>query len=384
MEKIIYASATNIGNSRSSKGNQDATSSVIYEQTTVFSTADGHGSLGGLAANVTVKNFPKFFMEFLGEDYSINDSFKLAFKKTDELVCQSIFKHLVSKGKTIHQKKVHEGISEDMPSWHLSNGMYSASKDLISGGTTFSVVVIKLNDDGSKTVHVASVGDSDVIANIGLSKYEKMTANHSPSSQEEFERIMGFTDAYPQRCKPRVVFDKFDRRGSSFDTCADVYIRDDVGEITGNQPESPYTKNMKGELATYFVSPEISTCHEEYIFAPLWSALAVTRALGDVNMKPFGLSCEPHIETFEVASDQNVILISATDGIWDCYKRNEMVMEYFSSPKAIEQFSTEETATIFVKNWLDRTHFDVAKGLFGSGMDNMTISVIKIGASVDT
>lgn len=46
----------------------------------------------------------------------------------------------------------------------------------------------------------------------------------------------------------------------------------------------------------------------------------ISRALGDFDMKKYGLSSEPEIKNLSIK--QNKILIISSDGIWDVFDEN--------------------------------------------------------------
>lgn len=52
--------------------------------------------------------------------------------------------------------------------------------------------------------------------------------------------------------------------------------------------------------------------------------LAVTRALGDLNLKKEGLSNEPYVSSFEISAKTRY-LIMATDGLWDVVSDDESI-----------------------------------------------------------
>lgn len=44
--------------------------------------------------------------------------------------------------------------------------------------------------------------------------------------------------------------------------------------------------------------------------------LAITRALGDLDLNDEGVICEPDVEEFEVTATTSLLII-ASDGLWD-------------------------------------------------------------------
>jgi len=58
----------------------------------------------------------------------------------------------------------------------------------------------------------------------------------------------------------------------------------------------------------------------------LGGSLAVSRALGDIEFKKWGLSAEPYVtETVLGTSEENPFLILACDGLWDVVSDQEAV-----------------------------------------------------------
>jgi len=207
------------------------------------------------------------------------------------------------------------------------------------GGTTASCLYI----DYDGYCQVGHVGDSEVRYYDDVDGVS-LTADHSACSLEEFKRIKGTSDpsrfeftARPPNGVARPVFVK--RAGE--------WIMDPRG---GN-----FYCTARRDWATYVVSPD-----EE--------RLAVTRAIGDFSMKPYGVSAEPTITTVgPPAAGVTRAIVLASDGLWDAMTYDE-VGAIVRRPDLI---GNAEATTALMEAALAASN-----KMFGSSADNTTAIVV--------
>jgi len=90
--------------------------------------------------------------------------------------------------------------------------------------------------------------------------------------------------------------------------------------------------------------------------------LAVSRALGDFNMKEFVIA-EPFITTNDIPDTENIFLILACDGLWDVTSDQEAIDLLMKDP----QMSAQQMSEKLLKYALDN-----------SSTDNISIMVLKL------
>jgi serine/threonine protein phosphatase PrpC len=217
------------------------------------------------------------------------------------------------------------------------------------GGTTASVLYI---DPIEGFCQVGHVGDSEVRyfdedEGMGVS----LTTDHTACSLEEFKRVRALPGenitfefaGRPPHNGGRPVFVKE----------GDDWILDPKG---GN-----YHCTVRGDWASYIICPYQT------------ERLAITRALGDFNLKPHGLSAEPSVTTVPApAVGVTRAIVLASDGLWDAMKYEE-VRAIVRQP---ELLGNAEAAT---KALMDAALAANAR-LFGSAVDNVTAVVVYMTA----
>jgi serine/threonine protein phosphatase PrpC len=142
--------------------------------------------------------------------------------------------------------------------------------------------------------------------------YTLLTKDHSPSSLEEYTRVQTNYDT------PGIFYYS---QGNSpggptiFTTDIDGnYVKRDPYMLYRKYPRM-YHKNVEGEFATYFSKPS-GTIHQ----------LSVLRSFGDFDLIPVGLSCVPDI--VEHRFSENTIILLASDGLWDNWKKKELFEQF--------------------------------------------------------
>lgn len=209
------------------------------------------------------------------------------------------------------------------------------------GGTTASVLFIDRNGQ----CQVGHVGDSAVryYDEDGPPEGVSLMEDHSPSSMEEFRRI------YATHPDTRFVYTFPPSRRTKEQP---VFIDQD-GEWVYN-PVQGWKCTVRDEYATYVVGPKRE-------------CLAMTRALGDFNMKNGGVIATPSIVCAPPPPTGVVRrIVLASDGLWD-------VLRYEEVGDIVRRSKTEENAA---KILVDAA-ICASDARFGpAGNDNITAIVV--------
>jgi serine/threonine protein phosphatase PrpC len=160
-------------------------------------------------------------------------------------------------------------------------------------GTTATVLSV---DKTTGALEVQHVGDSDVRYYDGDDREGiSLSADHSALSMEEFLRI----HALPI---PASFLYAVSGRGGGVPS--PVFIPDAAGSWRQN-PTGNYYCTVRNEWAAYLQIP----CRTQ---------LAMTRALGDAVMKPYGVIATPSVLTASPLTEGGTrAIVMASDGVWD-------------------------------------------------------------------
>jgi hypothetical protein len=176
-----------------------------------------------------------------------------------------------------------------------------------------------------------------------------LTADHSPSSIDEFHR----TRSAPQPGK--FLFAAHPSAPTS--GRRPVFVESEGGTWVANPAGGNYHCTVRLDWSAYFISP-----YDE-------ESLAITRAIGDFNMRQYGLTAEPTVTTAEApAPGVTRAIVMASDGVWDVM-RYEDVCAIVRKP---ELLGNAEAATAA----LMKAAKEAGNVLFGLSMDNITAVVV--------
>jgi serine/threonine protein phosphatase PrpC len=250
---------------------------------TLIGVFDGHSNLGAEFATWAVDHFAASkSTETLGEVFATADAALRARLRT----------HLAAKG-TAHM---------EVAGAFYHRGYYGGRGTPVRGGTTASVLRL---DHETGAMEFAHVGDSDVRVfdepqaddADGDADGLTLTEDHSPTNMSEWNRI------HASHPTTRFIFDD---RG--------VYPRRPVFTPSTTTPNG-WTLNPVGGY-TY---ADVHGSWGAYVQTPDGSAsLAMTRALGDFDMKVCGVSDVPHITVADgPAPGTTRAIVVASDGLWD-------------------------------------------------------------------
>eukprot|EP01029_Cantina_marsupialis_P026947 TRINITY_DN7393_c0_g1_i1.p1 TRINITY_DN7393_c0_g1~~TRINITY_DN7393_c0_g1_i1.p1 ORF type:complete len:454 (-),score=130.42 TRINITY_DN7393_c0_g1_i1:783-2144(-) len=357
-------------------------------QSYVMGVLDGHGKeLGQLAAQVTRDVFEKAF----GEDTVYDDiltnareSFSKIFNDAHMAIKNTFIEYYRSTG--------WEVVASDCGKYLMKrkSGRWSC----IHGGTTATVVAII---DGQKMIS-ANCGDSGVLMcgvaspiscdfadsppsttpieckplppstfnefSFSTSLFTHLSADHSPESFSEFDRIRRFRHQMENGNIPEAMF-VYDSMKVFKSRCKSIF-ETDVHGIPRKTNNGGYYKNVRDEWASFVATPP---------HAKFQDALAFTRSLGDFHLHTYGVSCEPDVFVCDLtqgdwANDKSAAVIVASDGVWDNWTFEE-INTYLLDPefakKARDSVNAQAVAEDLLTENLQRAFRN-----FGTQADNMT------------
>jgi len=212
-----------------------------------------------------------------------------------------------------------------------------------AGGTTASILYIDPLEGYCKVAHV---GDSEVRYYDTEGDGVSLTSDHSPTSLEEFHRI---------RSQITIPAEHEFQKYSAF-SARPVFIKSNDEWIMDPKGGNKYC-TVRNDWGTYLVCPDTG------------QRLAVTRALGDFNMKRCGVSAEPTITTVDKPAP-NVIraIVMASDGLWDIMQYAE-VGAIVRTPAVLGNAEAATTVLMAAAKASAKKHF-------GDNADDITAIVV--------
>ena len=213
-------------------------------------------------------------------------------------------------------------------------------------GTTASVLCV---DKSTGALEVQHVGDSDVRYFDCDGEGVSLSADHSALSKDEFLRI---------RALPTPASFLFAVSGHS-----------------GEAPRPVFTQDATGDWAVKSAGNYYCTVRNDwaaYLQIPSRSQLAMTRALGDVVMKPYGVIATPSVLTAPPLTEGTRAIVMASDGVWDTSQYAE-IGAIVRRPDLIGNASAAAAAIM-------AEALDKQRTLLGGYGDNATVIVVYISA----
>lgn len=218
--------------------------------------------------------------------------------------------------------------------------------DTSGSGTTASVLDVL--EDG--TCCIAHVGDSEIrYFDTDHGDGVSLTADHSTMCLDEFHRVNALNigtqfifDMSP-RYSPRNIF---------------------VQGISGD-----WILNPRGGFSYCTVRNDWSG----YLTSPIGDRLAMTRALGDFHMKPFGVSAVPSTSSLAPPTEGIRAIVMASDGLWDA-------LHYSEVRAIVRDPACMENASLAAERLMEVT-METGVRLFGASLDNVTVGVIYVRAT---
>lgn len=239
-----------------------------------------------------------------------------------------------------------QGLRDKGVEYEVRDGhIYCKNPADIRGGTTATLVVV----DTSGLVTTMNVGDSDAWM-YSKTNAIKLTAEHSVETPEEYDRLMALSLVLESPKKVRCLYDRPSMMmpmGVSDDIPSDA--------VHGNKELCPYyVSNLDRKPATILaVTDENGTVHK----------LAMSRAIGDENLRKGGLISIPSVSQHQI-TEASVIKI-ASDGYWDAI---ESSVELRKTNDAIERLGMDPNK--LSSDWFSHCK-TVSDREFGMVGDNM-------------
>jgi serine/threonine protein phosphatase PrpC len=225
----------------------------------------------------------------------------------------------------------------------------------VRGGTTCTMVVIIKNK-----LFTANVGDSKSLLCSHVNSVQELSTDQSLEKFEEFKRI--------NDCGGLAVYDN---QSCEKNLCSSIYSKNEYDEFI-KTANGHYYKNVSKEWATLVSSPSGD------------DALAMSRSLGDLSLKRYGVIPNPDIncidldEIFNNLEKSTVCVVTASDGLWDNWI-DDHVGKFVMDPSCLKAIveKPQDGAQRVAKSLMARND-DFARKNFGSGRDNATCIVMYI------
>ncbi len=326
---------------------QDRSLTKTAADHTLIGVFDGHSTLGAEFATWAVEHFAAAHpTETLAEVFAAADNALRARLRTH--LGSTGVSHMETGGAFYHR------------------GYYGARGTPVRGGTTASVLRL---DHETGAMEFAHVGDSDVRvfdqeaeSADGVSLME----DHSPTNLSEWNRI------HASHPTTRFIFDDrglYPRRPVFVPSAAAAGGCIPTTEAAGGwtlNPVGGYTyADVHGSWGAYVQTPDGS------------ASLAMTRALGDYDLKVCGVSDVPHITVADgPAPGTTRAIVVASDGLWDATEF-AAVQAIVRRPDLLGACNAEAAAAEVLALGIRSS-----KEKFGGSAchDNITVSVVYVTA----
>jgi len=203
-----------------------------------------------------------------------------------------------------------------------------------------------------------------------VSSYMELSADHSPESHTEFQRMHRYRPHSTAAHTPELLF-VYDTLTASKLSCPSIFDVDPRTGMPTKTERGSYYKNVRCEWATLVATPP---------HAPYQDALAFTRSLGDLHLQTYGVSHTPETWWMDTVVDGAALvpyplgLVLSSDGIWDNWKFEEVAAFTLTASRVAEAARTGSSVT--AANELMAANLERARANFGTSADNMTAIVL--------
>jgi hypothetical protein len=238
----------------------------------------------------------------------------------------------------------------ELPLGSIIPALNEHARDL-TGGSTASIV--RVSPTG--LVEVERVGDSSVrLYNLAAPSdgIELPEDDHSATSVAEYRRVS----------------EKFGAAGGGF-----CWFKQGVGLIPPSI-RPVFTKTDAGEWqlnpAGGFQHCDVHKNWASYFVTSYDRPLAMTRAVGDNEFRPFGLISEPAVATHQLEAGTRSAIILASDGLWDIFP----LADAYTIVGRSDLFGNADAAA----DELLRLGMERGHAAWGPVIDNITVTVIFI------
>lgn len=317
--------------------NQDR--GFVNPATNSIGVFDGHGEFGHDAARRATEEF---------DSAAAGDSLTDLFVAAEAAVTDSI--------RTATALPLEEGGA------YYRRGAYGGRGAPVRGGTTASVV--RVNPE-TGAVTVANVGDSDVVLfDTDTDPGQSLIADHSCTALHEWQRVHA---AHPET--------RFTFHGPVRYPERPVWLEKTV---MNPEEEAPWTLHPAGG----FQYCDVRSSWATYLHASDGSeSLAMTRALGDLNLKRHGVSAEPAIQEAaalpmgEGAPNTVRVIVIGSDGLWDPLQYEE-VRAIVRRPAFLDLRDADGATAALMEKAKER-----GRALMGPAYDNIAVAVVYVNAA---
>lgn len=147
--------------------------------------------------------------------------------------------------------------------------------------------------------------------------------------------------------------------------CTKIF-NNSFGRITKNKGN--FIKNARSEYACLVLTPDEDINK---------TALSFTRSLGDFYMKTYGVTCLPSVNCYDLRELKGMkqlypgdiagLLVLGSDGLWDCYKFEDLFCHLLQNEKSDIVGNTLGIAHNLMVDTINN-----ANSMFGEDIDNIT------------
>ncbi|MCK5345981.1 MAG: protein serine/threonine phosphatase 2C family protein [Candidatus Heimdallarchaeota archaeon] len=366
-KNIQHGFASDIGTSHEQ---QDKHSHASTQNLELFGVFDGHGVQGAKIATVAADTINLWFYttEFHREFRVSPEAAILGLFEKAEFACCEVLQNLclddcnirVDESEKLQESAFNFTESGEWPSTYKPSSKHCGLRNVTRykiGGTTGTILILLKNPMtiAGKELPMGhawcgNVGDSSAYE-WNESLIRKLTHDHKPTEPSEFIRV---NEIYG----PVVNFKYPDPSGHAY-KAKDIFDADATGGVWAGKGIYYNSKSWDGEENWASV-----------VDVPDGGKLAMSRALGDIHLKP-AVSWVPTIQSFPPTESPTTFFVLASDGLWDAWNKREFCQFMDSHKEEQLDTTTADLITQNVETW---------KRTFSPrcGRDNTMICIVKI------
>jgi hypothetical protein len=210
------------------------------------------------------------------------------------------------------------------------------------------------------------------------------TAEHSPESLYEFERLRGFRARDGDANVPSLTI-VYDSGSHDKSKCQPVFKRNAAGNFYVANVGS-YYKNVRKEWASLVSTPP---------YARFQDALAFTRSLGDLHLHTYGVTHLPEIQKIQLRplferlrahsigpADQQLCIVLCSDGVWDNWLYEDVTKFVMDASCLGAVTGSSDGGRRVAMSFMQRNML-FARRNFGAQADNATAIVMYLSLNDD-
>jgi hypothetical protein len=210
------------------------------------------------------------------------------------------------------------------------------------------------------------------------------TAEHSPESLYEFERLRGFRAREGDVNVPSLTI-VYDSGSHDKSKCQPVFKKNAAGNFYVANVGS-YYKNVRKEWASLVSTPP---------YAKFQDALAFTRSLGDLHLHTYGVTHLPEIQKVQLRplferlqahssapADQQLCIVLCSDGVWDNWLYEDVTKFVMDASCLGAVVGSSDGGRRVAMSFMQRNML-FARRNFGAQADNATAIVMYLSLNTD-